>query len=133
MIAVVLALLAGSTGAMAAKPGKIAGHAHEGPATVLRQITAKLDLTDDQKPQVDQVLTDLEQKLQALKQEAKGAADKEAVRSKGREVLSDARLKLLAILTPEQKTRFRHLAAEQRAERKTEKKAEATTQPSKQD
>jgi len=66
-----------------------------------------LDLTDDQKKQVDTLLTDMRKKMQEMREKVQNGADPQAVREEGRQALMDVREQLMGILTPEQQEKLR--------------------------
>jgi len=89
----------------------------------LKGMLAQLDLTDDQKPKVDQILSDAQDKAQAIKVESKGG-DKTAAKEKTKQLFKDTTEQLSKILTTEQRTKLRAMMKEAKAEKKS-----PTTQP----
>ena len=132
--AVVLSLVLGLciTPAHAAKGAK--GQKHNAPIESLQYVLKQLDLTAEQQPKVDDIVADLQKKVQDLKSEAKTGGDKDAAKTKARDLIQDTRAQLEKVLTPDQQTKFRKLMAEERAEKKEARKdgkhGTPATQPS---
>lgn len=70
-----------------------------------RDAMAKIELTEEQKPKVDAILTDLDKKVTAMREETQG--DVQAMREKGRLIAQDTTEQLRAVLTPEQQEKLR--------------------------
>jgi thiol-disulfide isomerase/thioredoxin len=74
-----------------------------------REAVKKLDLSDDQKQKVKDVLDKAQKDFQELRQSSGG--DMEKMRDKGRDILDEMRINLQQILTPEQQDKLRDLIA----------------------
>ena len=77
------------------------------PGGQLQAILNKLDLTDDQKDKVKPIVKDQTEKLSALR--ADSSLSREDQRAKMKEITDATDVKLKAILTPEQFTKFQDL------------------------
>ncbi len=73
----------------------------------LRDALGQLDLSEDQKQQVKQLVTDTGQKLQELRDQAQG--DAQALRGKFQGIMRELRQQLQSVLTPEQQDKLREL------------------------
>lgn len=102
---------------------------------MLKTELGKLELTDDQNKQCTDIIDQATQKVQAAMADAKAGGEKEAVKEKVKPIVRETMQKLMAVLTPEQKTKFRAAVQEKRQERKAKADgkasdgAGATTQP----
>ena len=77
------------------------------PMQRLQQALKTLDLTDDQKPKVEQALTKARKKLAELAPKARPAKPSPELREKFRAVMEDLRSQLTDILTPEQREKLK--------------------------
>jgi Spy/CpxP family protein refolding chaperone len=84
------------------------------PLDRLQNVLAQLDLTDDQKTQIDAIITPARQQLEDIK---KGDDDRKAKQTKTREVLEQTREKVTAVLTDQQKTKLKEITANERGKR----------------
>ena len=87
----------------------------QGPPPMLERLQKALDqlnLTDDQKQQVKTVLDETRAKLKALHDESRG--DRDTMREKGSKIIKDARERINAILTPEQREKLKEMREEHR-------------------
>lgn len=90
----------------------------QGPPAMMERMHHALDqlnLTEDQKQQVKAVMTETHEKLKALRDESDG--DREAMREKGRKIMEDARTRIMAILTPEQREKLKEMRRSNREEK----------------
>ncbi|CAN5347115.1 hypothetical protein BH09PLA1_BH09PLA1_25520 [soil metagenome] len=71
----------------------------------MRDAVESVGLSDEQKPKVDEILKDMEEKVQQARQESQG--DPEAMREKGRAIAQNVVLQLEQVFTPEQQQKFR--------------------------
>ena len=129
-LCVVLSLVVGLS-AGTANAAKGGGAKHTTPLESMQYVLKQLDLTAEQQTKVDDIVADLEKKVQELKSEAKSGG-KEAAKGKARGLVQETRTKLEKVLTPEQQTKFRKLMAEERAQKKEDaekKHAPSATQP----
>jgi Spy/CpxP family protein refolding chaperone len=129
LVAVVMLGVMGmvSSAALAAKGAKGAGHGAKG-IEQIRDVLSKLNLSEDQQKQTDEVLNNLQEEMQKARADAKSSGDKSAAKDKAKSAMMDAREKLLKILTPDQQTKFKAEMKEVRAEKKADKTG-ATTKP----
>jgi Spy/CpxP family protein refolding chaperone len=91
----------------------------KGPVAKLREVVHSLSLTDEQKGQIDPILSELETKIAELREETKAGTDEEkkAAREKGREMMKASMEKIAALLTDEQKQELREKVREMRERR----------------
>jgi len=73
----------------------------------LRESMGKLDLTDEQKAQVQQLFTEAREKLRSMRDQAGG--DQENMRQQLRDVMQETRQQLMEILTPQQREQLMQL------------------------
>lgn len=78
---------------------------------------AKLDLTADQKTQIDAILADAKTQLQALRDQAKTGGDKTQLREKAKTIVEDAIKKVHDLLTPEQRQKLHELRKEEHGDK----------------
>lgn len=71
----------------------------------IREAVDALGLTDEQKPKVEAILKDTEEKVQQARQESQG--DQDAFREKARAIGQDTITQLESVLTPEQQQKLR--------------------------
>jgi Spy/CpxP family protein refolding chaperone len=71
----------------------------------MRDAVASLQLTDEQKPKVEEILTKAEKDAEQARQESQG--DPEAMREKARAIAQNTITALEQVLTPEQQQQFR--------------------------
>lgn len=130
VLACVLSITAFSSSAMAAKgvKGAKGDHAEGRGVERIKEQLGKLDLSDDQTKKISDILDDARTKVQAALADAKDSGDKEAAKEKVKPIIRDATQKIMAELTPDQKTKFRAAMQEMREQRKA-KSDGATTQP----
>jgi Spy/CpxP family protein refolding chaperone len=74
----------------------------------LKAALEKLDLTADQKTRIDAILAETRTKLQALRGEAK-TEGKDQGREEVKAIIKDARKQIAAVLTPEQKAKWKQM------------------------
>lgn len=89
------------------------------PMAKLEEALAKLDLSADQKTQVEKIITDTKTKLQAIRAEAK-TGDKDKAKEEAKTVIKGAREEIAKVLTKEQSKQLHELMkAERGANRRT--------------
>ena len=77
------------------------------PDEVVQKLGEKLNLTDDQKEQIKQIIADRQQKMQALRSDSSGRRRQKARQAKS--ILEDSDKKIKAILTPDQQKKYTEL------------------------
>lgn len=100
----------------------------KGPAANLEKAVAQLDLSKDQQTKINGIISDLQQKLGDLRQQAKASGDKSAVRTQVKEAMTGAVKQIADVLSPAQRAKFHKLMQETRAKRMA-KHSGSTTQP----
>lgn len=114
-IAVGLAALAtAQTVPAAPSTAQVKGQKHVPRIMEEREILSKLDLTETQKGQIKDMVTDLMSKLKAARQEAKGSADKSALHEKTRGLWKEYEQSLRSILNRAQQAQYKRFHKEYR-------------------
>jgi len=85
--------------------GQGQGQGRGGQMGRLREAVESVGLTDEQKPKVEAILKDVEDKTQQARQESQG--DRQAMQEKTRAIATDAMAQLAQVLTPEQQEKLR--------------------------
>jgi Spy/CpxP family protein refolding chaperone len=97
-------------GGAGAGAGPAGGAGQMRPGAMLERLTEaaqKLDLNDDQKAHIKQVLEQTRSKFQDIREQAKG--DMQAAREKMQPVLQEMREKITSILSPDQQQKLREI------------------------
>ncbi|MBC8106445.1 MAG: hypothetical protein H7Z14_07645 [Anaerolineae bacterium] len=81
------------------------GQGQGGQMRRMREAVEGVGLTDEQKPKVDAILKDMEDKVQQARQESQG--DRQAMQEKSRAIATDTMLQLEQVLTPDQQQKLR--------------------------
>jgi len=92
--------------------GQGGGGGQGGQLRRLREAVESVGLTDEQKPKVDTILKDMEDKVQQARQESQG--DQDAMREKGRAIATDTMAQLEQVLTPDQQQKLRETMRQNR-------------------